>query len=177
MPNRTEIRLAGSGGQGVILGSIILAEAAILAGKNVAQTQSYGPEARGGLCKADVVMCDGPVGFFKVSKPNLLLTLTQTSLDRYAAGICNDGTVIIDDSLTPPETLKTSGLIRIPIIKTARETLGKAFTINIIALGAINKLLSLVSHEQMRTAVGMHIPKGTEEINFKALKAGEELLR
>jgi 2-oxoglutarate ferredoxin oxidoreductase subunit gamma len=175
MPNRTEIRLAGSGGQGVILGSIILAEAAILSGRNVAQTQSYGPEARGGLCKADVVICDGPVGFFKVSRPNLLLALTQTSLDRYAGGLSGDGAVIMDESLNPPETLKAARLIRVPIIRTARETIGKAFTVNIVALGAINRVLSLVSDEQMQEAVGMHIPKGTKEINFLALKAGAEL--
>ena len=176
MPNRTEIRLAGSGGQGVILASIILAEAGILSGQNVAQTQSYGPEARGGMCKADVVISDGLVGFFKVSRPNLLLALTQASLDKYIGGLCDGGTVIMDDSLTPPETQKSIRLIRIPIIKTALETIGKAFTVNIVALGAVNQILSLVSHEQMQEAVGMHIPSGTKEINFRALKAGAELL-
>ena len=175
MANRLEIRLAGSGGQGIILASIILAQAAMQSGRNVAQTQSYGPEARGGACKAEVVVSDGPVGFFNVVKPNFLLALTQASLDKYATGLSGDCAVMIDESLTAPESLKAARLIRLPIIRTARETVGKAFTVNIVAVGAISRILPFTSPEELRQAVGLYIPKGTEGINFQALKAGLEL--
>ena len=79
--SKLEIRLAGSGGQGIILATIILAEAAVIAGKNTAQSQSYGPEARGGMCKAEVIISDEPIGFTKVTSPDFLLALTQSSLD------------------------------------------------------------------------------------------------
>ena len=79
--SRMELRLAGSGGQGVILASVILAEAAVQSGKYTAQSQSYGPEARGGACKAETLISDAPIGFTKVQQPSFLMALTQKALD------------------------------------------------------------------------------------------------
>ena len=176
MTNRTELRIAGSGGQGVILAAIILAEAALIAGKNVAQTQSYGPEARGGMCKAEVVACDGKVGFFKVRKPTFLLALTQQSLEQYTKGIPASCILMADDSLVMPELPEGMRVIQLPILQTAIEKVGKAFTANIVAVGAVNKVLKLASDEELREAVGKHIPKGTEAINFAALEMGAALV-
>ena len=173
---RQEIRLAGSGGQGVILASVILADAAVIAGKNAAQSQSYGPEARGGSCKAECIISDKEIGFTKVQHPTFLMALTQKSLDQYTQGLPEDCVVLADASLTIPECVKGNKTYSMPILNTARETVGKAFTANIVAVGAINKLLSLVSAEDIREAVMQHIPKGTEEINLKALDAGEALV-
>lgn len=173
---RQEIRLAGSGGQGVILASVILADAAVIAGKNAAQSQSYGPEARGGSCKAECIISDNEIGFTKVQHPTFLMALTQKSLDQYTQGLPEDCVVLADTSLTLPECVKGNKTYSMPILNTARETVGKAFTANIVAVGAINKLLSLVSAEDIREAVMQHIPKGTEEINLKALDAGEALV-
>ena len=124
--SKMELRLAGSGGQGVILATVILAEAAVIAGKNTAQSQSYGPEARGGSCKAEVIVFDELIGFTKV-------------------------------------------------LRTAAEKVGKAFTANIVAVAAVNRLLGLVDDEHLKEAVFMHIPKGTEAINGKALEEGFRL--
>ncbi|MBQ2050025.1 MAG: 2-oxoacid:acceptor oxidoreductase family protein, partial [Spirochaetales bacterium] len=88
--NRQELRLAGSGGQGVILATVILAEAAIIAGKHTAQSQAYGPEARGGSCKAETLISDEPIGFTKVQNPTFLMALTQKSLDEYGPGAGED---------------------------------------------------------------------------------------
>ena len=176
MHEKMEIRLAGSGGQGVILASIILAEAALNAGKNVAQTQSYGAEARGGVCKAEVVISDDKIGFFKVRKPTLLLALTQQSLNKYTKGIPDTCTVLTDDSLDLPDWLDPKQVMSLPILRTASETIGKTLTANIVAVGAINRILSLASDEQLREAVGKHIPKGTESINYKALELGSQLV-
>lgn len=171
-----ELRLAGSGGQGVILASVILADAAVIAGKNAAQSQSYGPEARGGSCKAECIISEESIGFTKVQNPTFLMALTQKSLDQYTVGLPKDCIVLADSSLTLPESIRENTVHTLPILKTAKETVGKAFTANIVAVGAINKLLSLVSDEDLSEAVTLHIPRGTEEINLKALDAGKALV-
>ncbi|MBR2080138.1 MAG: 2-oxoacid:acceptor oxidoreductase family protein [Oscillospiraceae bacterium] len=171
-----ELRLAGSGGQGVILASVILADAAVIAGKNAAQSQSYGPEARGGSCKAECIISEESIGFTKVQNPTFLMALTQKSLDQYTVGLPKECIVLADSSLTLPESIRENTVHTLPILKTAKETVGKAFTANIVAVGAINKLLSLVSDEDLSEAVMLHIPRGTEEINLKALDAGKALV-
>lgn len=95
----TEIRLSGSGGQGIILMGIILAEAAIMNGVNAIQSQSYGPEARGGASKAEVIINDGEIDFPKVRKPDILLALTQEAFDKYIVDIKEGGIVILDEKL------------------------------------------------------------------------------
>ena len=100
-----ELRLAGSGGQGVILATVILAEAAILAGKYTAQSQAYGPEARGGSCKAEVLISEAPIGFTKVQKPTFLMVLTQKALDDYGHDLPENCVVLADESLQIPQEL------------------------------------------------------------------------
>lgn len=175
--SKMEIRLAGSGGQGVILATIILAEAAIIAGKNTAQSQSYGPEARGGMCKAEVIVADEQIGFTKVTAPTFLLALTQASLNKYGLDAGEDCVIMADSSLTIPENLKAKKVYSFPILETAKTEVGKAFTANIVAVAAINEVLKIVSLAELEEAVFRHIPKGTEEINRKALYAGEKLAK
>ena len=169
-----QLRLTGSGGQGVILASVILAEAAVIAGKYTAQSQSYGPEARGGSCKAECIVSDAPIGFTKVLRPTFLLCLTQKSLDEYI-GSAEGALILIDDTLSPKEPPEGARVIALPILRTAKEKTGKSFTANITAVGAINRLLKIVSDRDIEKAVLMHIPAGTEEINLTALRAGEAL--
>lgn len=173
---KQELRLAGSGGQGVILASVILAEAAILSGREAAQSQSYGPEARGGSCKAEVIISDERIGFTKVLHPTFLMALTEKSLQTYGKDLPEDCIVLADDSLELPETLKDRPVVRLPILGTASEKVGKAFTANIVAVGVINGLLHLVTNEVLKEAVFMHVPKGTEALNAKALEEGMKLV-
>lgn len=175
--SKMELRLAGSGGQGVILATVILAEAAVQAGKYTAQSQAYGPEARGGSCKAETLISDEPITFTKVQEPSFLMALTQKALDTYAPGAGEDCLVLIDDELTPPECLRERTVVALPILRTARETVGRQQTANIVAVGCINELLHLVDKDAMERAVLMHIPKGTEKLNKKALTEGIKLAR
>lgn len=175
--SRMEIRLAGSGGQGVILATIILAEAALGGGKNVVQSQSYGPEARGGMCKAEVIVSDERIWFTKVVKPTFLLTLTQDALNKYTQGIDKDCLVMMDSSLEVPEWLSSNRVISVPILETAKGVVGKGFTANIVAVAAINKALDLVPFDTLKEAVLGRIPKGTEAINIKALEEGSKLIK
>lgn len=172
---REELRLTGSGGQGVILASIILADIALQAGNYVAQSQAYGPEARGGVCKAEVVVSDTKIGFTKVMNPTFLLTLTQASLDSFSKTIDENCILLVDSSLSIPSNIKYKKLYQYPILEVAKTKVGKAFTANIVAVGLISKLLNLASVDVVLETVKRYIPKGTEEINFKALEEGFNL--
>lgn len=179
--DRYEIRLSGSGGQGLILAGIILAEAAsILEGRNAVQTQSYGPESRGGASKSEVVISSEEIDYPKVTSPDLLLVMTQEACDKYIGDIKKEGIAILDTSLVErlPDNGKYYG---VPITQIAKESVGKAITANIVALGVLTAITSVVGRESLEKAVLARVPKGTEEINRKALEAGfaagEEVMR
>lgn len=174
--SRYEMRFTGSGGQGVILASVILAEAAVVAGKRAVQSQAYGPEARGGLCKAETILSGEQIWFSKVTVPDFLLALTQASLDKYAPDIKPDATVMVDSSLAVPDYLDKSHVISIPILQTAKEKVGNIMTANIVSVGAINAALNLVPQDALQEGVRRHIPAGTEKLNWAALEEGARLI-
>ncbi|MDR1705014.1 MAG: 2-oxoacid:acceptor oxidoreductase family protein [Clostridiales bacterium] len=167
-----ELRLSGSGGQGLILAGVILAEAALLDGKHAIQSQSYGPEARGGSSKAEVIISDGPIDFVKVQKCDMLLCLTQAAYDKYSKDYC--AVLIVDDSINinPSPAAAPEKVVKVPILESAAEKLGKPMVANIIALGVLNGQLSLVSKDSLKAAVLDRVPKGTEELNEQALEFG-----
>ena len=173
--SKMELRLAGSGGQGVILASVILAEAAVQSGKYTAQSQSYGPEARGGACKAETLISDAPIGFTKVQQPDFLMALTQKALEKYTVSLPEDCLVLVDESLTVPESLSGRRVLCLPILRTAKETVGRAQTANVLAVGCINELLGITDAETLKKAALLHVPRGTEEINLRALAEGVKL--
>lgn len=176
MSKRYEMRFAGSGGQGVILASVIIAEAAVIAGLNAVQSQAYGPEARGGVSKAETIISRDKIWYSKVTRPGFLLALTQASADKYAKELAEDAVVMLDESLAIPAGLDPSRVIVVPVLRTAKEKVGKAFTANIVAVGAINAALRLFSDEELLEGVKRHIPAGTEEINQRALAEGAALI-
>ena len=175
MEQRLEIRLSGSGGQGMILAGIILAEAAILEGKNAIQSQSYGPEARGGASKAEVIISNLEIDFPKVTKPDVLLALTDEALSKYSGDLKSNGLIIIDTGMNEPET--SHRVIRLPILETAQREIGRSIVANIVALGALVSATEAVSRASVETAVLGKVPKGTEDLNKKALHIGFELVQ
>jgi 2-oxoglutarate ferredoxin oxidoreductase subunit gamma len=171
MGKRYEIRLSGSGGQGIILSGIILAEAlGLYGGKSVAQTQSYGPEARGGASRAEVIVSDEEIDYPKGIKLDLLLAMNQKSCDEYYRDLKDDGVLIVDSTFVTQ--VPTSKAIRIPFTKIAREKFHKEIVANIISLGAITEFMDIISPKAMEAAVLARVPKGTEKLNMDALKAG-----
>ncbi|KUO73661.1 MAG: 2-oxoglutarate ferredoxin oxidoreductase subunit gamma [Clostridia bacterium BRH_c25] len=166
-----EVRLSGSGGQGLLLAGIILAEGAINDGKNAVQTQSYGPEARGGASKSEVIVSDDAIDFPKVRSCDILLALTQKSYEQYSLGLKDDGILIIDNSVNV-EVEGNKKIYSVPILDTAVKELGKPMVTNIVALGAIVEITKMVSKESLEKAVLARVPKGTEELNRKALSMG-----
>lgn len=178
MSKQTEIRLGGSGGQGLILGGIILAEAAILEDKNAVQAQSYGPEARGGASKAEVIISDSDIDYPKVQKADVFLALTQKACDKYLPDLKMNGLLILDDKIElNPTAYENFKVVKVPIIKTAIEDLKKGMVANIIAMAVIQQLTQVISKESLEAAVLKRVPRGTEELNKKALVAGYELVK
>ncbi len=173
---RYEMRFAGSGGQGVILASVILAEAAVISGLYTVQSQAYGPEARGGVSKAETILSREQIWYSKVTQPDFLLALTQASLDAYCGNLAVGAVVMTDDSLAIPKGVDENRVISISILRAAKDKVGKSFTANIVAVGAINAALRLFDDDTLLEAVKRHIPPGTEEINRQALAAGTALI-
>lgn len=171
-----EMRLSGSGGQGLILGGIILAEAAILDGKLAIQSQSYGPEARGGSSKSEVLISDKPIHFPKVTRPNLVLAMTQDAVNKYSADLPADGVLITDTTFVKEIPANVKNVYQLPITETAKHNLGRDLFANIVALGAIVALTKAVSFESITKAVLSRVPAGTEDLNRKALELGTALI-
>jgi len=168
---RYEIRLSGSGGQGLILMGIILAEAAgIYDGRYVAQTQNYGPEARGGSSKSEVVISDEEIDYPEAMNLDLLLAMNQSSCDDYYPDLKPEGLLIVDSTFVTQ--VPTSNAFQIPFTRIAREKFQREVVANIIALGALSQLSSMVSPKAVESAVSRRVPKGTEKLNHDALRMG-----
>lgn len=173
---RQELRLTGSGGQGLILAGIILAEAALHDGMNVVQSQSYGPEARGGASKAEVIISKEDINYPKVNDCDIMLALTQDACDKYIDSLKPGGILILDKSLENRPSRKDIEIFSVPILDTAINTLGKPMVANIVALGSIYELTKVVSEDSLKKAVFNRVPRGTEELNERALETGFGLI-
>ena len=181
MSDRFEIRVAGSGGQGVILAAVILGEAAALhtEGLHSVQSQAYGPEARGGASKSEVVYDHSPIDYPKASQPNLQVILTQKACDSYSHDTAPGAIVILDDFFVTEPPKLDAQVYMLPIVRTAREKLGREIVVNMVALGTAARALEakgLINPEAIKTAILARVPKGTEELNEKAFEAGYEMM-
>ena len=169
--NRFEIRLSGTGGQGILtLGKIMGQVLAIDHGFHVTQTQSYGPEARGGKSKAELVISDSSIDYPKALQVDLLLAMTQAACDAYFFDLKTDGLLIVDSGLV--EQVPTSRAVSIPFTQIARQQIGRELVANMVALGAVGYLSGQVSMDNLQKALLARVPKGTEEMNARALRAG-----
>jgi 2-oxoglutarate ferredoxin oxidoreductase subunit gamma len=169
--DRYEIRLAGTGGQGMVLAGLILAEAvALYDDRNAIQTQSYGPEARGGYSKSEVIISDGPIHYPKVIIADLLVAMSQEACDKYYYDLKRDGLLILDSSHV--ERSPTSRAVSIPISQIAIDATGREITAAMVALGLICGLTRIVSEEALEKAIRIRAPKGTQDMNIVAMRAG-----
>ena len=175
--DRFEVRLAGEGGQGMILAGVILAEAAVVHdGLNAVQTQSYGPEARGGASRSEVIIAKGDIYYPKVMSPDLLLCMSQEACDKFYAAVKDDTCILIDSSNV--SRVPSHRAIAVPISELAERTTGRRITASMVALGLLCGLSGVVTREALVMAMTERVPAGTEEMNGKALAAGfEEAVR
>ena len=179
---RKEIRICGFGGQGIILAGIILGKAASLFDENEAvQTQSYGPEARGGASKCEVVIDNKLIEYPKVQSPEILVAMSNEALLKYIEDLRDEGTLIVDTSTTDLEIVRdfveehNIKVYEAPATKIAMEEIGLKIVANIVMVGAITKITEVISKEAAIKAIEASVPKGTEEKNIAAFEAGYAL--
>ena len=172
MAERHEIRLCGRGGQGMILAGHITGQAAsIFEHKHATLIQDYGPEARGGACRADVVISEERVLYPYINAPSVLVAMSQEAYDKYCPKNREDTLVIIDKDLVKPKTTRGKRLLAVPAGRIAEE-LGRVTVANVVMLGFITAATNIVSVEAMRKAILASVPKGTEELNIGAFERG-----
>lgn len=175
MAERYEIRFSGAGGQGLITAGIILAEAAsIVEGKYAVQSQSYGPEARGGASKSEVIISDGPIDYPKATVVDACLAMTQEAADKYANGIKPGGLLLLDSDFVKNVPEGDFKIVKIPITRTAKDDLGREIVANVVALGAMIAMTGAVSREAGEKAVLAKVPEAFIDLNKKAYSLGFE---
>jgi 2-oxoglutarate ferredoxin oxidoreductase subunit gamma len=172
MTNKHEIRLCGYGGQGIILAGFIIGQAAAINEKKYSVfIQDYGPEARGGACRADVIISNEPVLYPYIDVPSILVAMSQEAYHKYVAKVRQDTIIIIDEDLVTPNKNDTHKLILMPAKKTATE-LGRLAVANVVMLGFLTAMTKVISDEAMRQSILASIPKGTETLNMAAFEKG-----
>jgi 2-oxoglutarate ferredoxin oxidoreductase subunit gamma len=175
MMNKTEIRMGGSGGQGIVLAAQILGKAAILDGKNVLQTQAYGAEARGSLAKSEVIISNGKIGFPAVRKPDILVVMSQEALDKLLKDLKENGILIIDSTNVTTTAETNAKVHKIPITETAKKQFGEAIYANMIMLGSFTKITGLVTVQSMEKTIEENVSPRTVENNVAAFRKGLQL--
>nr|HID13494.1 pyruvate ferredoxin oxidoreductase [Anaerolineae bacterium] len=172
--SRTEVRLCGFGGQGIILAGLILGKAAVLFDRKEATlTQSYGPESRGGACSAQLIISDEMTRYPHLTRPSLIVAMSQEAYTKYHGELADGGLLLIDEDLVRPETEQEGvRVLSIPATRLAEQELGRRVVANIVMLGFLAAVSDVVSTEALRQAVLSTVPKGTEELNERAFETG-----
>jgi 2-oxoglutarate ferredoxin oxidoreductase subunit gamma len=166
---RYRIVFSGSGGQGVVTASIMVAEAAVLfEGLNAVQSQSYGPEARGGATRADVIISDRPIRFPKVNQPNVLICLTQEAYNRYSGSIRPGGLLLTDSHFVKPERKVDARQVGLGMYRAVMDAIGKPVVFNICT--------QVVTKKSILKVLETKIPAGFLEMNTKAFEIGQQLV-
>ncbi len=170
--------LSGSGGQGVISLAILLADAAaIYGGHNAVQSQSYGPEARGGATRSAVIVCDGPIYYPKVNQPNYLVALTNEAMSKYLPLIRPGGMVLYDSDLVSVDPRVDALRKPLPMYKAVMDALGKPQALNVVVLGALITLTNAITVQAAESVLKARFPPSFFENNQKALHIGIEMAK
>lgn len=172
MQKLTEIRIAGFGGQGVILSASVIGKAAsIVEGGFATMTQSFGPEARGGACSAQVIVSNEPVLYPYVTRPDVLVVMSQEAYTRFAPELKPGGIMLIEQDLVRINSAGDTQIYGIPATRIA-EQLGKRMVLNIVMVGFFGAITGIVSRDALRKAVEDSVPPSFRELNMKAFDAG-----
>lgn len=175
MAKNYEIRLSGSGGQGLILAGIILAKAAVHDKHRTTQTQSYGPESRGGYSRADVIISDTEIYFPEATSFDCLLALTQEACDKYLFDLKDKGVLIVDTSFVKNLSLVSEYTYEVPFTDLAQEKLGSPITTNIISLSFLVRITGVVKEESLKKAIEESVKPAFVSLNLKAMQLGFDL--
>jgi 2-oxoglutarate ferredoxin oxidoreductase subunit gamma len=175
-PERVEMRFSGSGGQGILLAAAIVAEGAAALGMQVVQTQSYGPEARGGASKSEVIVSGEDIDYPEVQHPDVNLVLSQAAYDKYAADTRPGGLLIYDSGLVEIDATAESMVAHgLPFTQAATDELGKKVVTNIVSLGAFVVIGGVLPADAVEQAVLNRVPARFRELNERAFRLGMRL--
>jgi len=172
---KTEVRISGLGGQGVVLAGQILARAAVYDGKKVVQTQSYGAEARGSLAKSEVIISNDDRAFPSVRTCDVLIAMNQEAVEKYFRDLKENGTLVVDSTNVNDIPKTKSKIFTIPATEKAKETFGSKVYANMIILGALVATNRMVSEKSLKKAIEDTLAKKDVDINKQAFQKGEEL--
>lgn len=175
--SRTEIRVSGFGGQGIILSGYIIGKAAaIYDKKNATMTQAYGPESRGGACAAQVVISEEEIDDPEVGSPEVLVAMSQEAYTTFASKVSDECTILIDEDLVDPAAIGKAHPLTfsIPAVRLAEE-MGKKVVANIIMLGFFAGRTGVVSRDAMEEAIVSSVPPRFAELNRRAFQRGYEI--
>jgi 2-oxoglutarate ferredoxin oxidoreductase subunit gamma len=172
VPERIEARISGLGGQGVVLAGIILGRAAVYDRKHAVQTQSYGAEARGTAAKSEVIICDEKISFPEVRKCDVLVTMSQSALNKHLKGLKENGILLVDEDMVKEIPKIKAKVFRVPATRIAEAELGSKIYANIIMLGALTTITGIVSGRAVEKAIIDSVPEETKESNLKGFKKG-----
>lgn len=175
MPKRTEIRIAGLGGQGVVLAGHILGKAAVNDGLHVVATQSYGAEARGSAAKSEVIISDQKIGFPMVRKSDVLVAMSQTALDKNLKDLKENGVLVIEEDMVKQVPSVQARVFKVAATKTAETQFKSKMFANMVMLGAATKIAGLVTLRGVEKAIRDSFPGETGEKNVAAFRAGLSL--
>ena len=166
----------GSGGQGVITAAILIAEAAVLyENLNAVQSQVYGPAARGGAVRSDVIITDSKIYYPKVIQPNLLVCLTQEAYDKYSSIVRPGGLLLSDTKYVKTERNISANQLELSMYETVLDKIGKPVVFNICMLGVVIGLTKIVKPESIMKTLGTKFSPELQKINGKALELGIDL--
>ncbi|MEM3596983.1 MAG: 2-oxoacid:acceptor oxidoreductase family protein [Candidatus Bathyarchaeia archaeon] len=174
---KTEIRICGLGGQGVVLAGQILGKAAAYDGKNVVQTQSYGAEARGSAAKSEVIISEGKIGFPFVRKCDILIAMSKEAVEKNIVDLKENGILIIDSSIVKEIPQTNAKIIRVPATEIAEKLFKAKIYANMIMLGALIGATSIVSEHVVEKAIEDSIKKEDAETNKQAYRRGKDFLK
>lgn len=170
---KTGVRIAGAGGHGLVTAAIVLADGATRAGLNVCQTQSYGPEARGGGAHADILISDAKIAHPKIVRADILVALTQEACSTFAKSLKESGVLIIDAEVVRPRAAGRT--ISLPLLASAREHFGGETYCGVMATGAVSALVEALTPSLLEEAIAARLPKPTVAANLRAFNLGREL--
>jgi len=172
---RTEIKIGGFGGQGVILSGYIVGRAAsIYDAKNATMIQAFGPEARGSATSAQIVVSDEEIAYPYITTPQIMIVMSQEAYTKFAPELAEGGILITEEELVKTHALrKDLKHYAIPATRIAEE-LGRKMVLNIVMMGFLTAVTGIVGVEAMRSAVKVSVPKGTEQLNLNAFNKGYE---
>jgi 2-oxoglutarate ferredoxin oxidoreductase subunit gamma len=173
---RQEIRFAGFGGQGIVLSGYITGKAAaVYDEKQAIFTQSYGPEARGGACSAQLVVDTEDIDYPLVSQPDITVIMSQEAFNKFAKDSKPGSTMIVDQDLVETD-MEGENVYRVPMTRLAEE-MGRRIVANIVMLGAFTAVTGLISKDAMLESIKSSVPPKTIDLNMKAFEAGYEYAR